>query len=218
LDAPDGIDGDHLNVIESTSGRYLYDIGVQVQEAESSWPLPKLPAICEGTQEEAAVDERNYGENFKSHFLDQYKLYVQTADNISARRSQTNQFYVSLLSALLGIITIASAVVRNQDQSLGGLQKAAYLAISVLGLFVCLIWFANIRSYRQLNSGKFKVIHEMEQSLPYRCFDREWEILGSGKQAKVYVPLTHVEQYIPGLLAFPFLAILVYIIYRMFAG
>ena len=84
--------------------------------------------------------------------------------------------------------------------------------MAFLGLVLCGVWFINIRSYSQLNSGKFQVIHEMEQQLPYHCYAREWEILGRGRENKKYLPLTHVEQFVPFVLAVPYLSLPVYVV------
>ena len=40
---------------------------------------------------------------------------------------------------------------------------------------VSLSWLLLIRSYRNLNKAKFKVISELEDRLPVAPFDREWE-------------------------------------------
>ena len=48
-----------------------------------------------------------------------------------------------------------------------------------------------------MNSGKFKVIHEMEQMLGYQPYKREWEKLGEGKNKKLYLPFTNIELYMP---------------------
>ena len=37
-----------------------------------------------------------YGDKFQDHLIEQYKLYVEMADRVSARRAQTNRFYISL--------------------------------------------------------------------------------------------------------------------------
>jgi hypothetical protein len=149
--------------------------------------------------------EREYGEAFKQHLLEQYKLYVEMADRVSTRRAQTNRFYISLLSGLLALLSIVGGRNRFSD-----FQTIAFMAVAILGLALCVLWNVNIRSYRQLNSGKFKVIHEMEQHLPFPCYDKEWEILGEGKESKAYLQLTHVEQYVPFVLAVPYLLLLIY--------
>ncbi len=36
------------------------------------------------------MEKERYGEHYQSHLLEQYKLYVEMADRISARRGQIN--------------------------------------------------------------------------------------------------------------------------------
>lgn len=140
--------------------------------------------------------------------LEQYKLYVEMADRVSARRVETNRFYISLLTALLALLSIV--IERN---ILPTLQFAILLIVALLGLVLCYVWIINIRSYRQLNSGKFKVIHEMEQQLPFACYDREWEILAKGADKHKYTRLSRIEQYVPVLLAIPYLLLFIYSLY-----
>ena len=75
-------------------------------------------------------------------------------------------------------------------------------------------WYTVIRSYRQLNTGKFAALDELEQKLDYPFFRREWELLKQGKSRKVYWKLTVVETFLPTiffLLFFSFLVIALYI-------
>lgn len=62
----------------------------------------------------------------------------------------------------------------------------------------CLTWFVMVRSYRQLNAAKYKVIGALEERLPAFAYSRaEWGSLGEGKDWRAYVPLTDVEQWVP---------------------
>lgn len=144
-----------------------------------------------------------YDEKFGEHLLEEYKLYVEMADRISERRMQTNKFYISLLSGLLALLSILVSVGKFN-------QSLIFIIVSLLGMALCILWHINIRSYRQLNSGKFKVIHEMEQHLPFPCYDREWELLGEGKEKSKYLQLTRVEKYIPLILAIPYIFLFLY--------
>ncbi len=56
-----------------------------------------------------------------------------------------------------------------------------YGLISIAGMLICYSWYRLIRSYKDLNSGKFKLVHEIEKLLPISPFDDEWEIVGRGK-------------------------------------
>ena len=74
---------------------------------------------------------------------------------------------------------------------------------SIVGILLCIIWFSLIRSYKSLNSGKFKVIIEIEKLLgDYHPYDREWDLLGRGEDKKLYSLLTYVESKIPLIFAF----------------
>ena len=84
-----------------------------------------------------------------------------------------------------------------------------FLLISAVGLTLCAVWLFNIRSLKRLNSAKFKVIHEIENLLPFACYDKEWEIM---QQDKSFQDLqqTQIEQFIPLVLAFPYFGLLCY--------
>ena len=149
---------------------------------------------------------------YSKQLLEQYKLYVQMADNISQRRQQTNQFYISLLSALIAIL----AIVLDKDNAQVVDMRLIILLISVMGIIISVIWNVNINSYRQLNTGKFKVIHEMEKDLPYPCYDKEWEFLGQGANSKKYFQLTRVERWVPVIFSLPYVLLLIYSVSRFF--
>jgi len=137
--------------------------------------------------------------------IEQYTIYVRMADQVSARRNEANKFYISLLTALLALLSI---LLEGGFTSIPA--NITLLAVSVLGVLLCIVWMTNIRSYSQLNSGKFKVIHEMEDFLPFQCYKREWELLGKGSHSNRYLQLTRVEQVVPLIMALPYLGLLVY--------
>jgi hypothetical protein len=58
----------------------------------------------------------------------------------------------------------------------------------------------SVRSYRQLNTAKFKVVGALEDRLPASPYwHAEWVALGEGKDWRKYLPLTHLEQWVPVL-------------------
>jgi hypothetical protein len=123
---------------------------------------------------------------YDKRLFEQYKLYVELTDRISQRRSIANSFYVTANAALL---TIASWY---KD------DFGSYIfLISAIGVVLALFWYFSIRSYSQLNSGRFKLIHEIESKLPLNIFAYEWEQLENGKSFKTYWPLSHVEKVVP---------------------
>ena len=170
---------------------------------------PSIDATIASKNVDVPLRESN-GSGFKTHILEQYKLYVEMADRVSSRKVQIASFYTSILSALLALLSITS----NKDIFQGS-QSFVLLTVSILGLCLCLAWAANINSYKQLNSLKFKVIHEMEYHLPFPCYDREWQILKEDKNRRSYFRLTAVEKYSPIILAVPYLCLFLYSITKV---
>lgn len=132
---------------------------------------------------------KEYGDLYQTHLFEQYKLFVSTALEISERREKSNVFFITTNTALITVITFFFSDMK--DFILWA------VIISLAGIILCYYWRKLINSYKQLNSGKFKVIHEIEQQLPLKLFDYEWVILGEGKDEKLYKPLTHVERIVP---------------------
>ena len=156
--------------------------------------------------------EERYGSAFKPHLLEQYKLYVEMADRVSSRRVQIGSFYTSILSILLALLSITS-----NKELFQGPQRFVLLTVAILGLCLCLAWTANINSYKQLNSLKFKVIHDMETYLPFPCYGVEWKILKEDKNRQRYFRLTAIEQYIPIILSIPYFCLFIYSLVKVFS-
>ncbi len=129
----------------------------------------------------------------KEELVEIYKLHAELADRVSQRREGANWLFVTLLTGLLVAIV---AIVRTVDTA-----ELAFTNIFTISGFVGMIlsasWYIIIRSYRQLNKGKFKALHEIEKKLEYPFFTREWELLKEGKDYRAYWELTVVETILP---------------------
>jgi hypothetical protein len=148
-----------------------------------------------------------------SLLLEQYKLYVQMADRNSDRRVDANKFFISLLT---GLIALLSVIAQLHGPAIA--QNAVFLTVGVFGVLLCYVWYITIRSYKQLNSGKYHLIGEVESKLPFPFYNEEWKMLGKGKDKKKYVPITHVEQYIPILFALIFAILFIVGAYLLFSS
>lgn len=141
-----------------------------------------------------------YGANYQEHLLEQYKLMVEMADRVSARRMQANTFFLAVNTGLLTVFATLA-----KENILRGLVGA--LPIGAL-LILCYFWAQIVGSYRQLNSGKFQVIHQLERMLPAAPYAAEWLAMGEGNDPKRYRPLTHVEIWVPRLFGLLYLSLL----------
>lgn len=129
-----------------------------------------------------------YGENFNSHVLEMWKTYLGTADRISDRRERANAFFVTIHTGVFAAIGFL-------------FEKQMYLWIVTLSLFAGIpftfLWYRLVRSYKDLNSAKFKVVHAIEHLLPVKLFEAEWEAVGRGKDPTRYLPFTKIELRVP---------------------
>lgn len=140
----------------------------------------------------------------KTELLEIYRLHAELADKVSQRREGANRLYVSLIS---GLILFATSLL--QFNVTHNSIKVALLSVSILGVLLSGSWYVVIRSYRQLNTGKFKALHELEGKLTYPFFQREWDLLGEGRDRR-YWKLTIVETFLPFIFGVLFCVLLVY--------
>ena len=135
--------------------------------------------------------KETYGNSFGTDLLEQYKLYVQSAENVSARRVASNRYLLTLNAALVALYGLQSA-------NFG--QGYWTLLIPLIGIPVSLLWYLIIKSHADLNRIKFDVIHEFEQHLPAVMYRHEWRLAGEG-QGAAYRAVTKIERWLPILFA-----------------
>ena len=142
------------------------------------------------------TSKEEYGPSYSTDVLEIYKMYMEMADRISSRRQTTNSFFLTINTAVVGLMGYFGLA------GVGGSNEIWYLPIAIAGIALSYLWFRIIRSYKDLNSAKFKVIYEIEEELPLRPYDAEWEAVGRGKKPKLYLPFTHVELFVPWVFVF----------------
>lgn len=101
-----------------------------------------------------------------------YKLAVEMADRISARRAIANAFFLTVSTTLVAVVGLRSQT-----------SGSALLPVSVCvaGIAVAACWWLLLRNYRKLNEAKFEVINKIEaERLPITPFVDEWTLLSAG--------------------------------------
>lgn len=112
--------------------------------------------------------------------LAQWQTCVEMANSVSQRRDTMNNIFVTLNLAIIAAVSITWDI--------------KSLFILVAGIIVCIIWILFIRNYKLLNTEKFNVINKIEQKLPVKPFNDEWEKL---KNNKKYTDGTKLEKTLP---------------------
>lgn len=146
--------------------------------------------------------DRIDNETYNNMLIEQYKVYVEMADRVSARRSVYHTFFITINAFLLGafslIISHQTAIHNNKP----------LLGLTLLGLLIiCYAWWRLVQYFRRLNRGKQRVIAEIETRLPLSSF---WKAERKAMSTQnPYNPLKKLEVTLP--LAFAALYILMYI-------
>ncbi|HQQ98560.1 MAG TPA: hypothetical protein PLX35_14915 [Cyclobacteriaceae bacterium] len=154
-----------------------------------------------------SASEGTYGKNYKDHLLEQYKLYIEMTDKISDRRQTVNNFFLTITTAFISAIGITGFFQQEKTE----INKDFILFLTIGVVVSCYVWYRMIRSYKDLNSAKFKVIHEIEKQLPIRPFEAEWTALGRGKNKRKYLPFSRIEMFIPLILGLINLSLMLYL-------
>lgn len=136
-------------------------------------------------------NEKDYGTEYKNHFFEQYKLYIESVEKTSDRRQHANNYFITINTALISLIGLSFQI--KYFENLAGIKSI----LALLGVIICIVFWYLIRSYKQLNIDKFAVIHKIEENLPLALYKYEWEVLGKGEDNKKYYPFSHVELIIP---------------------
>lgn len=143
-----------------------------------------------------------------------YQLAVEMADRVSARRATANSFFFTIqagLAVALGAFATRTGTAQDPEPDRFVLTLAA-----IAGVIVSASWWMLLRSYRDLNTAKFKVINEIErQHLSVRVFCDEWEHLKADEPIKWwrkrYAELGQVERVVPIAFALMYVILAIYV-------
>ena len=145
--------------------------------------------MCEPSAALFSHSKEAYGDSFNADVLEQYKLYVQSAENVSARRVASSRYLLTLNSALVALYGLQSA---DLDQNYWA------LLIPVVGITISVLWYRIIKSHADLNRVKFKIIYVLEDHLPAAMYQYEWHLAEKGR-GKTYRTVTTFEKWVPAV-------------------
>ena len=96
----------------------------------------------------------------KQELLEIYKLHAELADSVSKQRATANRFYILVLSGLA--VLFSTFLQRKNGVPFGWVM----VGFGAFGMLLASAWFVVIRSYCQLDSGKFQVLLALEENSP----------------------------------------------------
>jgi hypothetical protein len=121
-----------------------------------------------------------------------YKLMVASSESLVNRRQAVNTFFLTANGA---IVTAAGLLIGNGASR--DFRNWGLLVLAVTGFILSIGWKSVIKSFGQLNTGKFVVINRLEKVLPVAVYLAEWKALGEGKYPSKYQSFTSRETWVP---------------------
>lgn len=146
------------------------------------------------------------GELNQDALLEQYKLFLQTSEDLVNRRQNVNSFYISISSALVAIMGVLFAMEFGQKAKL-----IIGFVFCVVGIILSISWSKILACYGNLNSSKMKIISNIEKQLPLSLFDAEWAALSDKLNKKKYISFTESERVIPRMFGVVYFLVMIFI-------
>lgn len=144
----------------------------------------------------------------KTLLLEQYKVFLQTSEDLVSRRQNVNNFYISINSAM---ITLFSFIVVFDISNTTKLLLGFFF--SFIGIILSTSWIRTLNAYGNLNGSKMKIISSIEKQLPVSLYDAEWAALSDKLNKKKYVSFTANEKKIPTVFFVDIFSYFAFIVY-----
>ena len=107
------------------------------------------------------ADKLNFEDkNVLSIYFEQYKIIVETSERLVARRQTANTFFLTANTLILSAIGL---ILSLRENAFDNFAIYGVIVVAISGIFLCIAWYRLVRSYMQLNKGKYDVILLLER-------------------------------------------------------
>ena len=111
--------------------------------------------------------------------IEQYKMFVESAEKNSEKRINQNNIYLTFSLALFSFVSITE------------LDKLSFYILCMLGIIISIIWLLTIDNYSKRNKVKFDIINKEENKNDLNWFVEEQ------KRILVLTNLSFLEKLLP---------------------
>lgn len=129
--------------------------------------------------------------DLKDNEIEQYKIFVESADNNSNKRINQNNIYITIEIAIISYLSITK------------LDDLYLYIFCVIGIFISILWFLTIDNYSKRNKVKYQIINEYEQQKNLNWFREEEKRIGT------LTNLTVLEKALPIMMFVIFIVIMI---------
>lgn len=137
--------------------------------------------------------------------FDEYKFFTERVQHRSERRQQASQIYLTVNTAIFGIIALLI-----KDSGLHGWNLAiAALPLFSVGILVCMIWHRIISEFKRVIGWQYEQLREMEKHIKgsFKMHTKEWDEIYKITKSKNAFSFSSLEAQMP------LIFIILYIVY-----
>lgn len=126
--------------------------------------------------------------------LEQYKAKLTDLGNLGTRQTAMTTYYVSIVSALFGVLAF-------KDRKLSDIDPFVVIFIGAAGILISMLWFFGVNFFREIFRAKLHAIERIEEALPFQTFKDEFaQMKRSGRSSWLvlerFVPLVFVALFV----------------------
>ena len=78
--------------------------------------------------------KKEYGGDYKNHFFEQYKLYIESVEKTSDRRQQANNYFITINTALISFMGLSFQIPFFENNTW------IRALLSLTGIVICAVW------------------------------------------------------------------------------
>lgn len=120
-----------------------------------------------------------------------YRMFVESAEKISDKRNNQNNYYMSIVGFILTFISTIKIETLN-----------LYIFCAI-GIIISILWLTTIDNYAKRNKVKYQIINEYEKENKLKWFSEE------DKRTSVLTNLTTIEKIIPIVFIIIFIIVMI---------
>lgn len=127
--------------------------------------------------------------------FDEYKFFTERVQYRSQRRQQASQIYLTINTAIFGIIAL---LIKDSGLS-GWILVIATLPLFFVGILVCITWSRVIREFSNIIGWQYEKLREMEKHITgsFKMHTREWEEFYRPVKSKSGFSFSNLEAQMP---------------------
>jgi len=129
--------------------------------------------------------------------FDEYKFFTERIQHRSDRRQQASQIYLTVNTAIFGLIALLI-----KDSGLKGWSLLiGILPLFFVGVFVCLSWVRIISEFERLIGWQYEQLREMEKHIRslYKMHTKEWDEFYKPISSRKRFSFSHLESRMPSV-------------------